>query len=70
MTKITPSYLPRELVFQMSYKPLPQPKIIRFDDWRESVGICRPIIYNALMANGDFLPRFIQFFSNIRQFSI
>jgi hypothetical protein len=69
-TKITPSYLPRELVFEMSFKPLPNPEILRFDDWQESVGICKPFSYNAIMANGDFLPSFIQFFPNIRHFSV
>jgi hypothetical protein len=64
MTKITPSFLPRELVFEMSYKPLPQPKIVRFDEWRESVGTCKPFTYKALMANGDFLPSFIKFIPN------
>ena len=54
----------------MSFKPLPQPEIVRFDDWQESVGICKPFIYNAVMGNGDFLPSFIQFFPNIRQFSV
>ena len=54
----------------MSYKPLPQPEIFRFDDWQESVGICKPFKYNAMMANGDFLPSFIQFFPNIKQFSV
>ena len=54
----------------MSYMPLPQPEILRFDDWQESIGICKPFIYSALMSNGDFLPSFIQFFPNIRQFSV
>jgi hypothetical protein len=69
-TKINPSFLPRELVFEMSFKPLPQPEVLRFDNWQESVGICKPFIYKALMANGDLLPSFIQFFPNIRQFSV
>jgi hypothetical protein len=54
----------------MSYKPLPQPVIFRFDDWDESVGICKPLIYKAVMASGDSIPSFIQFYPNIRQFSV
>jgi hypothetical protein len=70
MTKITPSFLPKELVFQMYYRPLPNPKVVRFVDWQESVAICKPFVYNALMANGDLLPSFIKFYPNIRQFSV
>jgi hypothetical protein len=62
MTKIIPSHLPIDLVFIMSFMPLPQPEIFRFDDWQESFGICKPFKYNAQMTNGDFLPSFIQFF--------
>ena len=54
----------------MSFKPLPLPEIFRFDDWQESVGICKPFIYKALMINGDLLPSFIKFSPNIRQFTI
>jgi hypothetical protein len=69
-TKITPSFLPTELVFEMSYRPLPRAEVLKFDDWKESVGICKPFIYKAMMADGSFLPTFIQFFPNIRQFSV
>jgi hypothetical protein len=50
--------------------PTSQPEIFKFDNWDESVGICKPFKYKALMSNGDFLPSFIQFFPNIRGFNI
>jgi hypothetical protein len=52
MTKITPSYLPKEVVFEMSYSRFFQPEIIKFDEWQESVGTCKPFIYKAVTSYG------------------
>jgi hypothetical protein len=69
-TKINPSYLPKELVFEMSYGRFVQPEIIKFKDWQESFGTCKPFIYKAMSTNGNNLPSFIKFFPNARKFSI
>ena len=70
MTKITPSYIPKEVVYKMSNSQFLQPEIINFDEWQESVGICKPFIYKAQTIDGKSVPSFIKFFPNARQFRV
>jgi hypothetical protein len=59
IAKITPSYIPEEIIFEMSHKPLPSAETMKFGDWHESVGVCKPFTYKASMASGNSLPSFI-----------
>ncbi len=48
----------------------PPPIIIVYKEWADTFGFCDPFIYKAYQADGSYIPNFLKFQANIRQFSI
>ena len=57
---VTPSYIPSQVNFDMEY-PIPEPLVIKFMEWEESIGICLPFIYKLTLGLDGYLPNFIIF---------
>ena len=57
---MTPSYIPAQETFDMDY-PIPEPLVVKFMEWQESIGTCLPFTYKLTLGKDGLLPNFIVF---------